>query len=134
KVSYTMTTRRRLTVGMLLAVSRIGKLELTQALFGVMPQLAGTGFSCWGGLAGWAGCAGCGGGVAGAGCCGVLGKATQAGVADTEFRMVPMGQEVAPWPSGATTLPLAWLGTTEVDLRPAAEAASFFFWSSGSCW
>src|SRR5438046_6245812 len=109
-----MTIRRRRTVGMRLDGSLMGWTRRTQALFGLMPQLAGTGFSCWGGLAGLAGCAGCGAGPVGAGCCGVDGTATQGGVAETLFFTVPAGQEVAPAPSGATTLPLAWLGTTEV--------------------
>jgi hypothetical protein len=49
------------------------------------------------------------------------------------LRTVPAGQEVAPWPSGTTALPSACEGTTAGALRPVAEAASFFFCSSGSC-
>src|SRR5690242_8517366 len=103
-----------------------------------MPQLAGTcGLSCWGGCAGVAGVVA--GGTLGAGCeggatVGGIGPGTQGGVADTGFFCMPAGQDVAPAPSGVTILPLAWDGTTCGALRPVAEAASFFFCSSGSCW
>src|SRR5438874_8743783 len=128
-----MAIRRRLTLGVagvlvatpvrLAVLVLMVRDRLAQALFGVMPQLAGTcGLSGWGAGAGEAGAVD--GGTIGKGCCDGggtttgTGAVTHGGVAETVFLTMPAGHDVAPWPSGMTTLPLAWDGSTEGALRP----------------
>jgi hypothetical protein len=60
------------------------------------------------------------------------GDGTQGGAADTAFFTLPAGQAAA---FGWIALGGLWPGWPfPACLRAAASAASFFFWSSGSCW